>query len=167
MRLRKARPSDALRGQAISAPTQSTWRVLVVVTTSQVLIDTGPLVALYDRKDQHHNKCAEAASEIAQPAYTCWPVITEAAYLLRDFEHAVRDMLSKIEKGELRLMTLGSLDASGINAILDKYRFGFADSCLMYLAEREDILTVFTVDYRHFSLYRTANGKSLRLLPEN
>lgn len=40
-----------------------------------------------------------------------------------------------------------------------------ADGALVYLAEREGIETVFTLDRRDFSVYRLGNGRSLRILP--
>jgi len=40
-----------------------------------------------------------------------------------------------------------------------------ADGALVYLAEREGIDTVFTLDRRDFSVYRLRNGRGLRILP--
>jgi hypothetical protein len=40
-----------------------------------------------------------------------------------------------------------------------------ADGALVYLAEREGIDTVFTLDRRDFLVYRPADGRSLRILP--
>jgi len=36
----------------------------------------------------------------------------------------------------------------------------------MYLAEREEIDTVLTLDVRAFSVYRTSDGRALRIVPE-
>ena len=40
-----------------------------------------------------------------------------------------------------------------------------ADAALVYLAEREGIDTIFTLDRRDFSVYRTPRNRALRLLP--
>ena len=49
-----------------------------------VLIDTGPLIALYNDRDPQHAACRELLASVPfGKAYTCWPVITEAAYMLR------------------------------------------------------------------------------------
>lgn len=76
-------------------------------------------------------------------------------------------LLSKVALGTLRIIPLDDRDASGISALLDRYadqRFDLADACLMYLAEREQINHVFTLDRRHFVVYRTSKGTALSLL---
>ena len=41
-----------------------------------------------------------------------------------------------------------------------------ADAALMFIAEREGIGTVFTLDRRDFSVYRTTDGRALTIVPE-
>jgi predicted nucleic acid-binding protein len=41
-----------------------------------------------------------------------------------------------------------------------------ADAVLIHLADREQIDTIFTLDRRDFSVYRTKRGGRFRLLPE-
>ena len=36
----------------------------------------------------------------------------------------------------------------------------------MFIAEREGIGTVFTLDWRNFSVYRTTDGRALTIVPE-
>jgi hypothetical protein len=76
--------------------------------------------------------------------------------------------LDSCASGFLRILPLGPGDIAGINAILAKYEdggFQLADATLMYLAEREGIEHVFTLDRTDFSLYRTRAGKALTILP--
>jgi uncharacterized protein len=139
------------------------------VSTSRILIDTGPIVALLRRRDAQHALCDAAASELPLPAYTCWPVITEAAYLLRRSPQVVRKLLACCDGSRFEILTLGPDDFPQIAAILADYEdqgFDLADAALMHLAQREHIDTVFTLDRRHFSVFRGAQGRALRLLPE-
>jgi predicted nucleic acid-binding protein len=138
------------------------------VITKRVLVDTGPLVALLREDDEHHDACVKQAKALRRPAYTCWPVLTEAAYLLRDRPTTVSALLSWSDGTDFEILTLDASDLPGITAVLEKYRdqrIQLADAALMYLAEREAIDTIFTLDRRDFSIYRTASNKSLELLP--
>ena len=133
-----------------------------------VLADTGPLVALLNRSDSRHAAATEALVSLRTPLFTCWPVLTEAAYLLRSQPAAVRSLLSSIDSGFLQLLPLGPADIEPISDILEQYEdqsFQLADAVLMYLADREAIPHVFTFDRRDFSVFRTRAGKSLTLMP--
>jgi predicted nucleic acid-binding protein len=124
----------------------------------RVLVDTGPLVAILSREDTHHQQCVEALPELAAPLLSCWPVITEAAWLL-----------SSMHVGFLDLLPLASAEAKAIAAIMKKYesiRPQLADAALVYLAGRERIDTIFTLDRRDFSIYRPSHKRSFRIIPE-
>ncbi|WP_295383908.1 PIN domain-containing protein [uncultured Thiodictyon sp.] len=47
-----------------------------------ILVDTGPLVALFDPADGDHKRCAGMLARIEEPLYTTVPVLTEAFHLL-------------------------------------------------------------------------------------
>lgn len=53
------------------------------------LIDTGPIVASLNARDPNHAACRAAFAKLSPFAYTCWPVITEAVYLLGNYSPAV------------------------------------------------------------------------------
>jgi predicted nucleic acid-binding protein len=113
--------------------------------------------------------CDSIAKELPLPIYTCWPVITEAAYLLRGSPAVVRRLLACCDGSRFAILPLGADDLSGIETVLSVYQdqsFDLADATLMHLANREGIDAVFTLDRRHFSIYRSARGSSLQLLPD-
>jgi len=133
-----------------------------------ILIDTGPLVALLDRNDSHHEICSVTAKEVRLPLLSCWPVITEAAYLLRRSPQAVSTLLAYCDGSLIEMLPLEKGDLAPMDSILTAYAdqgFDLADVCLMHLANRERIETVFTLDQRHFSVFRTAMGERLLILP--
>jgi uncharacterized protein len=134
----------------------------------RVFADTGPLVAILSRRDQYHRACVEALREMPGPLFTCWPVITEAAWLLRRDPTAVAQLLHSLDTGFLELLPLTTADAKPIAAILKKYRdirIQLADAALVHLAARDGVDTIFTLDQRDFSVYRLPRGKAFRILP--
>ena len=134
-----------------------------------VLADTGPLVALLTPSDHHHETCVEFSKQIAPPLLTSWPVIAEAAWLLRKRPMAVDHLLDLIEIGAIEVLDLDKEAVKQTRRILRRYRSlgpQLADATLVYLAERERIETIFTLDRRDFSVYRTRRGRSFRLVPD-
>lgn len=134
-----------------------------------VLVDAGPLVAILSVRDQHHRACTEAARTIRGPFFTAWTVIAEAAHLLKGRGDCVERLLELVRVERLRLLQVDSHDVAGISKILTRYSdqgFDLADATLMHLADRESFDTVFTVDHRHFSIYRTSRGQSPAIVPD-
>ena len=134
----------------------------------RVLVDTGPIVAILSRRDQYHQKCVEALREMPGPLFTCWPVITEAAWLLRRDSKAIQQLLNSIDTGLFEMLALTTADAKPISSIMRKYRdirIQLADAALIHLAGRDGVDTIFTLDQRDFSVYRLPRGKAFRMLP--
>jgi uncharacterized protein len=134
-----------------------------------VLVDAGPLVAILRKADQYHDLCAKTLSEIREPLLSCWPVITEAAWLLRGHSHAVEKLLLGSTGSFLELAHVSGAEAVPIVEIMNRYaglQPQLADATLVYLAGREGIDTIFTLDRRDFSVYRSAHKKPFHLLPE-
>jgi predicted nucleic acid-binding protein len=134
-----------------------------------VLVDTGPLVALFDRDDAHHTRCVETLKRIRRPLVTVWPVLTEAMYLLSFSFQAQDDLWEFVERGGLQIADLTAADVPRFRALMRKYRdrpMDFADAALVRVGEREHLQTVFTLDHEDFRTYRLAHGKPFILLPE-
>jgi hypothetical protein len=134
-----------------------------------VLVDTGPLVALFDRDDAHHARCVQALKEIRRPLVTVWPVLTEATYLLSFSFQAQDDLWEFVEREGLGIADLSAADISRIRALMRKYRdrpMDLADAALVRIAERDHLRTVFTLDHGDFRTYRLPHGKPFTLIPE-
>ena len=73
-----------------------------------------------------------------------------------------------VDQGYYELLDIPAAEITQVGGILAKYsdqQIDVADACLVHLAERESISTVFTVDDRHFGLFRDASGRALNVLP--
>ena len=133
-----------------------------------VLVDAGPLVALLDGADAHHAACVDALQAIRDPLVTVWPALTEAMYLL-GFSSRAQDALWEMVEGEaLALAALDRHDASRMQALMRKYRdlpMDLADAALVRVAEREKLQHIFTLDRKHFRVYRPAGVGRFSILP--
>lgn len=127
-----------------------------------MLVDAGPLIALLDRGDGAHGACVDALKRIRTPLITVWPAFTEAMYLLRDSWPAQKALWSRVETGALTIAPLDGDDAPRMRELMEKYRdlpMDLADAALVRVAEREGRSDVFTLDRRHFSVYRAARRR--------
>lgn len=134
----------------------------------RVLVDTGPLVAILSSVDQHHEACVETLRQLPGPLFSCWPVITEAAWLLRAHPKAVQRLLQSMRSGFLELLPLAGTEASDLAEVMKRYQDiqpQLADAALVYLAHREGIDTIFTLDRRDFSIYRSNRRRPFRIVP--
>jgi hypothetical protein len=135
----------------------------------QVLVDTGPLVAILSSLDQHHATCVETLRHLPGPLLSCWPVITEAAWLLRAYPKAVQQLLRSTDTGFLELLPLAGSESNAVAEVMRTYQDiqpQLADAALVYLVDREGIDTIFTLDRRDFSIYRSARRRPFRIVPK-
>jgi uncharacterized protein len=133
-----------------------------------VLVDAGPLVALIDADDAHHEACVETLESLRDPLITVWPAITEAMHLLSESWRGQKALWSRIETDALTLATLDAGDAPRIRELMEKYRdlpMDLADAALVRVAERESLTRIFTLDRRHFSIYRPGRRRRFSILP--
>lgn len=135
---------------------------------SKVLIDTGPLVAILARNDSQRLVCLETLRTLTPPLFTCWPVVTEVAWLLRTQPPAIQKLFHGFETGLFKMLSVNEDAISEIAKLLRRYQdlgAQVADATLVHLAEREDIDTIFTMDRRDFTVYRYRGNRSFQLLP--
>ena len=135
---------------------------------ARVLVDTGPLVALAVPRDPNHFACRHQLGQLPSPLLTCWPVITEAAWLLRTHERSLSALLTNCASGFLEILELGTADIIAIRDLMLQYRDirpQLADAALVQLARRERINTIFTIDRRDFTIYRDHRDQPFTLIP--
>ena len=122
-----------------------------------ILVDAGPLVALVDADDQHHEDCVAAFKELREPLGTVWPALTEALYLLGDLPKAQEALWEMLSRGAVQLLPLDLEDVPRIRELMRKYAsrpMDLADAALVRIAEREGLRKIFTVDRKDFAVYR-------------
>jgi predicted nucleic acid-binding protein len=122
-----------------------------------VLVDAGPLIALIEPTDTHHDRAVAALASLREPLVTVWPAFTEAMYLLRDAERSQRALWGMVESGGLDLAELTVHDVPRLRELMTRYRdqpMDLANAALVHVAERDGLQEIFTLDRRHFSVYR-------------
>jgi len=133
-----------------------------------VLLDTGPLVAVLDRRDQWHAGCAAALPTVLSKCLTVEAVVAEACHLVGRGggpTHAPLDFLLAAGIPIVGLETGGHRRASSLMRQYARIPMDFADACLVAIAEGLLITTVFTTDRRGFRAYRPPQGKRFATLP--
>lgn len=133
-----------------------------------VLVDAGPLVALIDGSDPNHESCKAALQSVTDPLASVWPVVTEAMYLLAFSWRAQDALWDLITSQALALLPLDARDAARLRDLMQKYRglpMDLADAALVRVAERERLRRVFTLDRRHFAVYRPLRLGRFVILP--
>ena len=124
-----------------------------------IVVDAGPLIALFDRGDRHHRRAVDFVRTTRSRLITNLPVVTEATFLLRFSIDAQHDLLHWVHRA-VEIDQGTAADLPRIAANLSKYRdmpADFADASLVALAERLNLSRVASVD-RDFAVYR-ALGK--------
>jgi predicted nucleic acid-binding protein len=135
---------------------------------SRILVDTGPLVAILSKRDQHHKLCVECLQQLEGPAFTCWPVLSEALWMLRSSPVSVDSLITSFDGDRFALLPMDESSLPWIDRFLRRYRkvgAQLADASLMYLAEQQDFETIFTLDCQDFSVYRLRGNRAVQLIP--
>lgn len=132
-----------------------------------MLVDAGPLVALIDRGDPEHDRCAAALKGIRGPLVTVWPAFAEAMYLLGGSWPGQKALWSRLETAALGLAPLDETDVPRMRELMEKYRdlpMDLADAALVRVAERDSLTEIFTLDRKHFSIYRPGRRRRFSIV---
>jgi predicted nucleic acid-binding protein len=130
------------------------------------IVDTGPLVALFDRAERHHDWVAERFKELDAPLLVCEPVLAEAMDLLARYPKAPDAVLELIGNGALSVAFRIDEHVDPLRKLLEKYRdtpMSLADACIVRMSEIHDRHAVLTLD-SDFLVYRKHGRTSLPLI---
>ena len=133
-----------------------------------ILLDSGPLVALLDQGDPHHRACVELWHDIAERCITTDAVVTEATHLVG---RAGASSLPLELLLAARIPVVSLDQGSHEHAVRLMRRYGvlpmdYADATLVIVADVIRASTVFTLDRRGFTTYRRGSGDAFKILPE-
>ena len=135
-----------------------------------VLVDAGPLYAVADENDDEHETCVELLTELAGPLVVPVLVAAEVVQLLEARVGAEAEVrfVGALAAGELVVESVSAADWERIAELVWQYRdlpLGTVDASLVAAAERLGIVTVATLDRRHFSVVRPQHTAAFELVP--
>jgi len=136
-----------------------------------ILVDTGPLVALFDPRDGQHRLCQAALRELNVPLYTTVPVLVETFHILTPNSLGASRLRDFLRKRGLWVWFMGEPDMGRALDLMDRYvdhPMDLADASLVVAAEALDVRRIFTLDRGDFSTYRVSRGQyqvALEIVP--
>lgn len=126
-----------------------------------ILMDTGPLVALFDPRDKDHKACHESLSSLTEPLHLTEAILTETFHILEPGTKGARGVKAFVEKGCVAVTPLDKAMISRCFELMDKYAdlpMDFADATLLVVAEKYRTDSVFTLDFNDFRTYKVKKG---------
>ena len=132
----------------------------------QVLVDTGPFLALIDRRETHHAWVQAQLAVISPPLLTCEAILTEACHLARRTNAGTHAVLELFERGVVALAFDLHDNFSEVSSLLQRYAsvpMSLADACLVRMSEPVAGCTIFTLD-SDFRIYRRHKRQRIPLL---
>jgi uncharacterized protein len=137
---------------------------------ANALIDTSAILALLDRTDRWHDSCVDAFHQLRLPLLTSDAVLTELFHLVGDTRSEMEAAWRFVRSGALVLGTIENAELQHVHGLMSRYwdrPMDFADGTLVYLAKREFLSVILTVDHADFATYRIEGKRQFRVLPAN
>lgn len=135
-----------------------------------LIVDSGPLVALVNRNDPDHERCAELLESYDGDLLVTPYVLTECCYLVGKYlgAEAEVNLVESVVGGDLVQLLPDERDMARIAELMHRYRgfpLGVADASVVAAAERLKLTSVATLDHRHFRAIMPDHVAALTLLP--
>ncbi len=126
-----------------------------------IVVDTGPLVAIFDPKDPDFSLCHAELKKIREPLYSTEAVLTEAFHLLEPGSRGAEGLMQFVLGGYVSIFPLDMAGLVRAFELMDKYAdrpMDYADASVIVTAEKLNTLSVFTIDINDFSTYKIKKG---------
>ncbi|MBO6574205.1 MAG: PIN domain-containing protein [Rhodothermales bacterium] len=132
------------------------------MTGRTYLIDAGPLVAVMNRRDRHHQWATETLDHLDGGIATCESVLSEACFLAKRGGGAAEKLLDLLATLQVRLLPM----PNAARDYLRKYQdiASVADATLLALADEDANRIVCTTDVRDFGVYRLSRRRRVPAL---
>jgi hypothetical protein len=134
-----------------------------------ILLDTGPLVALFSSRDRYHEHYRAVLTDTHLVRFiTTWPCIVEASYLLEAKSRFA--MFEFVRYGGASVYPFGAEHLGEMSNWMRKYtepdkiEMDFADASLYWSAVDSGITEIMTTDRRDFERYRLPDGRSFQIV---
>ena len=126
-----------------------------------ILVDTGPLVALFDPRDGQHARCVNVLKGLKEPIITTTPVLTEAFHMLGPATIGSNRLREFIESGGLLVWFFDRVALARSFELMEQYAdhpMDLTDASIVTAAETLRTRRVFTIDRGDFETYRVRLG---------
>ena len=126
-----------------------------------ILVDTGPLVALFDPQDGQHVRCVRTLKGVREPLITTIPVLTEAFHMLGPASIGSDRLRDFVAGGGLSVWFFERATLTRAFELMESYAdrpMDLADASLVTAAEALGTRRVFTIDRNDFETYKVRRG---------
>jgi uncharacterized protein len=131
-----------------------------------LIVDTGPLVAYFDRDSEHYKWVRDQAANIEAGWVTCEAVLSETSYLLQRARVPPDSLMELIERGLLTTPFRIESEVAALRPLIVRYRnvpMSLTDACLVRLSELYENWIVFILD-SDFTVYRRFGRRTIPVL---
>ena len=135
----------------------------------ELLLDTGALVTLLDRRQTQHRRFVEYFDAWIGPVVSSEAVLTEATHLLGRSPGGRQACVEFFVAGGAVLAPSSPASLERCHQLMSEYSdlpMDFADATLVVLAEELGTDLVLTTDRRDFGVYRISGRRGFRIQPE-
>ena len=129
----------------------------------KILIDSGPLIALFDVDDKFHKEVQDFFSKHDFGFISTLAVFTEVSHMLDFSVNAQQDFYQWAMHHGVIISDINQNDMLRLVELTKKYEdlpMDFADATLVITAEKTGIWEIISLD-KHFDIYRLSADKSL------
>ena len=135
---------------------------------ADLLLDTGAWVALLDRDEREHSRCAEVFRGLTSRLVTSEAVLTETIWMVGGLRDGARGCAEFVRRGTVTLVPASPESLARAVDLMARYRnvpMDYADATLVTLGENLGLDRVFTLHRRGFQIYRLHGRRSFEIVP--